>query len=53
MAKSLTLHISFKNTTRDMKLYLYVKDQEEQSEFVKDAIENYIKIVEKKKKRNK
>jgi hypothetical protein len=38
--------VSFKKTTRDMKLYLVVINQEEKSDFVKDAIEHYIKYLE-------
>lgn len=34
--------VSFKKTTRDMKLYLRVSSEEEKSEFVKDALEFYI-----------
>lgn len=35
--------ISFKRTTRDMKLYLTLMDHEEKSEYAKDAIEFYEK----------
>lgn len=42
--------VSFKKTSRDMKLYLAVNSQEEKSDFVKDAIEFYIKYLEKKEK---
>lgn len=38
--------ISFKNTSKDLKLYTYVKGLEEQSEFVKKAIEYYIKYLD-------
>lgn len=41
MANKIT--ISFKQTTKDMRLYTYIKSQEEYSEFVKAAIEFYIK----------
>lgn len=34
--------LSFKNTTRDMKLYMAVIAQEEHSDFIKNAIEFYI-----------
>lgn len=37
--------ISFKNKSRDMKLYTTVKAQEEQSEFVKNAIAHYIEYL--------
>lgn len=39
--------ISFKNTTKDMKLFVTVNSQEEKSDFVKRAIEHYIKHLEK------
>lgn len=39
----LRIMVSFKKTKRDMKLYEIVKKQEEQSDFVKDAIEFFIK----------
>ncbi len=39
--------VSFKKTTRDTKLYNAVMIQEEKSEFVKKAIELYIKHLEK------
>ena len=39
--------VSFKQTTRDMKLYTLVKNMEEQSDFIKDAIEFYLKEKEK------
>lgn len=42
--------VSFKKTTRDMKLYLVVNSQEEKSDFVKDAIEYYLKYLEQKEK---
>lgn len=35
--------ISFKNTTKDMQLYTYVKGQEERSAFVKRALRFYLK----------
>lgn len=35
--------ISFKKTTRDMKLYLTLMGHEEKSEYAKDAIEFYEK----------
>lgn len=35
--------ISFKRTTRDMKLYLTLMEHEEKSEYAKDAIEFYEK----------
>lgn len=44
------IDVSFKKTTRDMKLYTYVNALEEKSDFVKDAIEYYIKYLEEKKK---
>ena len=39
--------ISFKNTTKDIKLFIYVNKQEEKSQFIKDAIEYYINHLEK------
>ncbi|ACO84650.1 hypothetical protein [Clostridium botulinum] len=36
----------FKQTSKDMKLYTTVKGQGEQSEFVKRALEFYIKYLE-------
>lgn len=41
-----TLDISFKQTSKDMRLYTKVKSEEEQSDFVKRAIEFYIKYLE-------
>lgn len=41
--------VSFKRTSRDMKLFLYVKSLDEYSDFVKDAVEFYIKHLESKK----
>lgn len=38
--------ISFKNTTKDIKLLNCIKEQEEKSQFIKDAIEYYIKKFE-------
>ncbi|OAA91333.1 hypothetical protein [Clostridium coskatii] len=46
----LRITVSFKKTNRDMKLYTYVNALEEKSDFVKDAIEHYIKYLEEKKK---
>lgn len=41
--------VSFKNTDKDMKIYLEVKAKEEQSEFVKEALRYYIKYLKTKK----
>lgn len=41
--------VSFKQTTKDMQLYLKVKNMEEQSAFIKQAIEFYLEYLEKKK----
>lgn len=41
------VNISFKQTSRDMRLYTTVISQEEKSDFVKDAIEFYVKYLEK------
>ena len=38
--------MSFKQTKRDLKLYTEVKDKEEFSDFIKDAIEFYLKHLE-------
>ena len=45
--------MSFKQTTRDTKLYLYVINQEEKSEFIKKALEFYIKHLEEEEKKAK
>lgn len=37
--------VSFKQTTKDMKLYASVKAHEEQSEFVKKAIAYYLEYL--------
>ena len=39
-----TLPVSFKKTSRDMKLYLAVMSKEERSDFVKKAIEFYSEL---------
>lgn len=39
----LRITVSFKQTTRDLKLYTAIKSQEEQSEFIKKAVEFYLK----------
>lgn len=38
--------VSFKKTTRDVKLYATILAQEEKSDFVKKALEYYIKHLE-------
>lgn len=38
--------VSFKKTSKDMKLYLAVINQEEKSNFIKQALEIYIKYLE-------
>lgn len=38
--------ISFKNTTKDMKILNCIKEQEEKSQFIKNAIEFYIEHLE-------
>lgn len=38
--------VSFKSTTKDMKLFVTVNSQEEKSDFVKKALEYYIKHLE-------
>lgn len=44
--------VSFKNTTRDMKLLIYLNNQEEKSQFIKNAIEFYINHLEKTKNKD-
>lgn len=39
--------VSFKKTTRDIKIFTYVDALEEKSDFIKDALEFYIKHLEK------
>lgn len=36
------INVSFKQTSRDMRMFLEVNSKEEKSEFVKDAVEFYI-----------
>ncbi|WP_291568514.1 hypothetical protein [Clostridium sp. UBA2485] len=45
------IDVSFRKTTRDMELYLEVmkRERNEKSEFVKNAIEFYMKHLEKEK----
>lgn len=40
------VEVSFKQTTRDMKLYTEVISKEEKSGFIKDALEHYIKYLQ-------
>ncbi|HEY8889888.1 MAG TPA: hypothetical protein VIM70_06500 [Clostridium sp.] len=40
------IQVSFKKTTRDIKIYSYVNALEEMSDFVKDALEVYIKKLD-------
>ncbi|MBX4259712.1 hypothetical protein KTC96_24620 (plasmid) [Clostridium estertheticum] len=42
----LRITVSFKQTSRDVKLCTSVKSMEEQSDFIKDAIEFYLKHLE-------
>ncbi|WP_460284980.1 hypothetical protein [Clostridium botulinum] len=42
----LRIGVSFKQTTRDLKLYTYVKSLEEKSDFIKDAIEHYVMYLQ-------
>lgn len=44
------INVSFKQTTRDMKLYTIANGKEEKSEFIKDAIEYYAEFLEEKDK---
>jgi len=48
----LRITLSFKQTTRDLKLYMEVNSKEEKSDFIKDAIEFYMKFLEKEKIQN-
>lgn len=41
------IDVSFKNTTKDMKLYAAVISQEEKSDFIKRALEFYIRHLDK------
>ena len=41
--ESRIIQVSFKKTTRDVRIYTYVNALEEMSDFVKDALEFYIK----------
>lgn len=41
------INVSFKQTSKDMRLYTIVNSMEEKSDFIKDAIEFYIKYLEK------
>lgn len=44
-----TITVSFKQTTKDIKLFTTVNSLEEKSVFIKDAIEFYLKHLEKEK----
>lgn len=44
-----TIPVSFKQTTKDMRLYTTVDAQEEKSDFVKKALEYYIEHLKKNK----
>ena len=41
--------LSFKQTTRDTKIYKLINSQEEKSEYVKNAVEYYFKYLNEKK----
>lgn len=43
------LEVSFKQTTRDIKLFTRANNEEEKSDFVKKALEFYINHLEKEK----
>lgn len=47
----LRITVSFKQTTRDMRLYTTVNAMEEKSDFIKDAIEFYLEHQEKEKEK--
>lgn len=42
----LRITVSFKQTSRDLKLYTTVNSLEEKSDFIKDALEHYLKYLE-------
>ena len=44
------INVSFKQTTKDMKLFTRVKQEEELSDFIKKALEFYIKHIDEQKK---
>lgn len=46
LKESQIVQVSFKKKSRDTRLFIYVESCEEKSEFVKDAIEHYIKYLE-------
>lgn len=46
------IDVSFKKTTRDMKIYTMVVAKEEKSDFIKDALEWYIQYLENNKKKS-
>ena len=48
----LRITVSFKQTTRDIKLYTLVNSKEEKSDYIKDCIEFYENYLEKEKKEN-
>jgi len=45
----LRITVSFKQTTKDVRLFNLVNAMEEKSDFIKDAIEFYLKYSEKEK----
>ena len=45
----LRINLSFKNTTKDIKLYTIINSKEEKSEFIKSCVEFYLKELEKEK----
>ena len=45
----LRINLSFKNTTRDIKLYTVINSKEEKSDFIKSCVEYYLKSLEKNK----
>lgn len=50
MGKNKQLNISFKNTTKDIKLWVAIEELEEKSQTIKDIL--YKKLVEKKEFKN-
>ena len=44
----LRINLSFKNTTKDIKLYTLINSKEEKSDFIKSCIEFYLKSLENK-----
>ena len=50
MADNKKINLSFKNTDRDIRLYLRLQEERDKSNFIKTAIEFYLDHLEKGKK---